>query len=431
MNVEKVNKLGLLYTLQGSSKTLKPIVFMAHTDVVPVPDPTRWTHPPFEAFFDGRWLFGRGTADCKTDLVAIFSTMERLLEQDLKNNRTIILSFGFDETTGGVRGAKQLAAHLEERYGEKSMALIIVPGGGGMRTVGDVAYALPAVAEKGSLDIVLTLTTPGGHSAAPPPHTGIGIMSRLVTAVEDQAFTPHVYENNPILDYLKCEVEYSPKTAEPWLREALERGDDFADRIVESRGEPFRWLMQTSKSIDKMHGGIKDNQLPELTEAVINYGVLPSEKIEHVLKAAADLLVPIANQYNIAVNGPGYSQIDRGAGMLNISSANILQPSPITPTGQNIGVWNMLGGTIRQVFEHTRDEFSASKVIPVGILTLGNTDTAHYWRLSDNIYRFSPRWQGTSANVHTVDEKIDMQAHSGELQFYYELIRNMDGYTAE
>ena len=91
MNLEKVNSYGLLYTLPGSSKDLKPLVMMAHQDVVPVPDPTRWKHPPFEAFFDGQWLWGRGSVDCKNNLVGILSAMERLLEQGFNNKRTIIL----------------------------------------------------------------------------------------------------------------------------------------------------------------------------------------------------------------------------------------------------------------------------------------------------------------------------------------------------
>ncbi|THW38113.1 putative vacuolar carboxypeptidase Cps1 [Aureobasidium pullulans] len=429
MELEKVHSYGLLHTMPGSSQDLKPLVIMAHLDVVPVPDPTRWKHPPFEAYFDGQWLWGRGSVDCKNNLIGIYSAMERLLEQDFKSKRTIILSFGFDEETGGFRGAKYLAAHLKEKYGENSMGMIIDEGGSGIRTIDGVAYALPAIAEKGFLDIVLTLNTPGGHSSAPPKNTNIGIMSRLITAVEEHPFGPHIDEHNPFWGYLKCEVENSPKASEPWLREALEKKEDFADRLIDSRGDKVRWSIQTSQSVDIVNGGIKDNQLPETTETIINYRVLPSDKIDDVLKTVADVLAPLANNYSIAVQGPGYSQIDRGFGVLNISSSNILQPSPLSPTGPDVGVWNIFAGTIRQVFENTGEKLSAKKVIPVGTISTGNTDTAHYWQLTKNIYRFSPRWEGTSEGVHTVDERIDMQAHLSGLRFYYELIRNMDSFV--
>lgn len=431
MNLEKVNNYGLLYTLPGSSQDLKPLLIMAHQDVVPVPELTKWSHPPFEAYFDGQWLWGRGAVDCKDTLIGVYSAMERLLEQDFKNKRTIILSFGFDEETGGFRGARYLAAHLTEKYGENSMEMV-VDEGGGMRKVNDVMYALPAIAEKGFLDIVLTLNTPGGHSSAPPKHTNIGIMSRLIAAIEDHPFAPHIDEHNPFWNYLKCEVENSPQTAEPWLREALENNEDFADRLISSRGIPVvRWFMQTSQAVDIISGGIKDNQLPETSQTTINYRVLPSDTLDGVVKAVADLLVPLANNLSIAVQGPGYSQLDRGAGVLNISTLNPLPPSPISPTGPSIAIWNLFAGTIRQVFENTSERLSASKVIPVGTISVGNTDTAHYLNLTRNVYRFSPVSEETARGAHTVDERIDVQAHLGGVKFYYELMRNMDGFSGD
>lgn len=430
MNLEVVNKYGLLYTLPGSSQDLKPLLLMAHLDVVPVPDPTKWSHPPFEAYFDGQWLWGRGAIDCKNALIGVYSAMERLLEQNFKNKRTIILSFGFDEETDGFRGAKHLATHLTEKYGENSMGMI-VDEGGGMLKVNDVMYAVPGIAEKGFLDIALTLSTPGGHSSAPPEHTNIGIMSRLIAAVEDHPFTPHIDEHNPNWNYLKCEVENSPETVEPWLREALENKEDFADRLISSRGDLYRWLMQTSQAVDVINGGIKDNQLPEMSQAIINYRVLPSDTIDGVVKAVADILAPLANNLSIAVQGPGYSQIDHGSGILNISLPKAYQPSPISPTGPDVGVWNIFAGSIRQVFENTSERLSAKKVVPVGIMSADNTDTRHYLKLTRNVYRFSPLTEKTAKGAHTVDERIDMGAHLGAVKFYYELIRNMDVYNGD
>ncbi|KEQ71631.1 vacuolar carboxypeptidase Cps1 [Aureobasidium namibiae CBS 147.97] len=431
MNLELVNNYGLLYTITGSSQDLKPLLIMAHQDVVPIPDPTKWSHPPFEAYFDGQWLWGRGAVDCKNTLIGIYSAMERLLEQDFKNKRTIVLSFGFDEETGGSRGAKHLAAHLTEKYGEDSMEMI-VDEGGGMRKVDDVMYALPAIAEKGFLDIVLTLNTPGGHSSAPPKHTNIGIMSRLIAAVEDHPFTPHIDEHNPFWNHLKCEVENSPKTTEPWLREALENKEDFAEKLISSRGDSVvRWFVQTSQAVDIINGGIKDNQLPEMSQSIINYRVLPSDTIDGVVKAVADLLTPLANNLSIAVQAPGYTQLDRGSGILNVSTLNPLPPSPISPTGPSIAIWNLFAGTIRQVFENTSERLSSKKVVPVGTISVGNTDTAHYLKLTRNVYRFSPVSEETAKGAHTVDERIDVQAHLGGIKFYYELIRNMDGYTGD
>lgn len=53
-------------------------------------------------------------------------------------------------------------------------------------------FAMPGMGEKGYLDLVITVSTPGGHSSVPPPHTGIGIMSEIVAAVESHPFEQKV-----------------------------------------------------------------------------------------------------------------------------------------------------------------------------------------------------------------------------------------------
>lgn len=59
--IEKVNRLGLVYTLEGAKANLKPVMLTAHQDVVPAQTSLdRWTHPPFEGVFDGTTVWGRG-----------------------------------------------------------------------------------------------------------------------------------------------------------------------------------------------------------------------------------------------------------------------------------------------------------------------------------------------------------------------------------
>lgn len=427
MQLEKINRLGLLYTLQGSSAELKPIIFMAHQDVVPVSNPSTWTHPPFEAHYDGTWLWGRGTVDCKNNLIGLLSAAEELLEQGFVTKRTIIFSFGFDEETGGERGGKHLAARLHEKIGTDGADMILDEGGMGIEKIGSVVYARPATAEKGYVDLVMDLETPGGHSSRPPSHTGIGIMARLVEALEDNAFKPHLDDANPFRNFLECEAQYSPEDVEPWLEEGLLSGKDLGDAIVKSRGEQVRWSIQTSQAVDVIRGGEKDNVLPTHVQTVINYRVLPTEDMDEMFKRIADSLASVAHSFNISVEGLGYSEHDSGLGLLNLTTKDRLSPSPITPTGPDVAIWNSFSATIRQVFEETTGPSGQGLVVPVGDIMTGNTDTAHYWDISKNIYRFSPRWEGSFEGVHSSDERIMMQTHMDGIRMYYELIRNLNG----
>ena len=90
---------------------------MAHQDVVPAASLSRWSHPPFEPYYDGQFLWGRGSSDCKNNLIGILSDVESLLEQAWKPHRTLVLAFGFDEETGGIRGAAGISqSELNFRY---------------------------------------------------------------------------------------------------------------------------------------------------------------------------------------------------------------------------------------------------------------------------------------------------------------------------
>lgn len=153
-----INKHGLVYTVPGSDEDLKPILLTAHQDIVPVDDETldEWTYPPFEGHYDQRtgYLYGRGTADDKSALTGLMSALEALLAQeDYDPRRTVILAFGFDHEISGERGAGEIAKHLLKKYGEDGIAFILDEGGSGLQQVDNTLYALPAVYEKGYLDV--------------------------------------------------------------------------------------------------------------------------------------------------------------------------------------------------------------------------------------------------------------------------------------
>ena len=402
---------------------------MAHQDVVPAGSPSKWKYLPFQAYYDGTYLWGRGAADCKNNLIGLLSTMEHLLSQAFQPTRTIAFAFGFDEETGGERGARQIAAHLEQKYGRNSFAMIVDEGGMGVATKGNVAYARPAIAEKGFLDILIGLDVNGGHSSRPPIHTGIGIMAEVILALENHPLQPVLSDKNPYRNVLECEVRHSPREVERWLRRALLRhrpGDEVGRRIADSRGGDARYAIQTSQAVTIIKGGEKDNQLPDSVHALVNYRIAPHDTVEIIKRRVLTILEPLAHSHGLAIQGFGHNESRTGNGSLLLSSNLDLAPAPVSPTGPEQAVWRLFAGTIRQVFEDT-DALREKTVVPVGDIMLGNTDTIHYWNLSRNIYRFSPAREGTRLGIHTVDERVLMQAHVEGMRFYYDLIRNFDG----
>lgn len=395
---------------------------MAHQDVVPIDDPNDWTYPPFSGHYDGQWLWGRGSSDCKNTLIGVLSAVEDLLKQGWAPTRTLVLSFGYDEESKGWKGAGSLAEHLEKRYGKDSFEFIIDEGGMGIQTIGDKIYAMAGVGEKGAIDIHISLSIDGGHSSIPPPHTGIGIISEIIYHLErEELFTPRLDLSHPSRQGLTCQAKHSADFVEPWLWPALESSDytGLAEALAASRGDRVRFLYQTSQAADLINGGVKINALPEKINATVNYRVAIHENTDVVRARAINIISPIAKAHNLTFTAFGAGDEAQPNNHLDISDYALpLEPAPISPTSPSDAVWTRLSGVTRQFFESLPASGNKT-VLVVGDVMTGNTDTRFYWNLTRNIWRFSPIRPDGTKNIHTVDERIDIAVHLEGLAFYY------------
>jgi carboxypeptidase PM20D1 len=169
---EFVNELSLLYTWPGSDPAAKPIMLMAHQDVVPIAPGTErdWQVEPFSGEIRDGFVWGRGAWDDKANLFAIFEAIETLAASGFKPRQTIYIASGHDEEIGGEQGAKAIAALLQSR----GVKLDFVVDEGLLITEGilkglDRPAALIGIAEKGYLTLALAAKARPGHSSMPPP----------------------------------------------------------------------------------------------------------------------------------------------------------------------------------------------------------------------------------------------------------------------
>jgi hypothetical protein len=79
---EAINDYSVIYTWKGSG-TGKPVLLLAHLDVVPVDPSTEssWIHPPFSGDIADGYVWGRGAIDDKGSALAILEAIELLLAQ--------------------------------------------------------------------------------------------------------------------------------------------------------------------------------------------------------------------------------------------------------------------------------------------------------------------------------------------------------------
>ncbi|CAM9022303.1 unnamed protein product [Wickerhamomyces anomalus] len=432
LKVETVDKISLLYTWEGSDPDLKPLLLTAHQDVVPVEPKTKnlWTHDPYGGVFDGEYLWGRGSSDCKNLLIGTLEAVEQLIKDGFKPTRSIILGFGNDEESTGF-GASALNRTITERYGSDSI-FAIVDEGTGVINYDDQYIAIPSTAEKGHLNVFIELTTPGGHSSVPPDHTSIGIISRLVALLEDHPFDPILSAKNPLSQFLKTVTKDSKNVPDSLKKDIqnLDKDKSANERVIEylSKEPSTNYAIRTSQAIDIIHGGVKSNALPEYVTLLINHRISADSNSKETVDHFLTHLKKISKQFDLGIILDGEFIIPSTKnGVFNVSAQDPLEPSPISPIDGEI--WDVFAGTIKHVFDDIvlKDTNETLKIAPY--LMVGNTDTRRYWGLTRNIYRFQAQLaksEDLTSGIHSVNEHISVDQHLQVLTFLYEFILNVD-----
>lgn len=468
LDFANVNTHGLVYTWRGSDSSLKPSLLAAHQDVVPVLPSTRgqWDHDPYDAYFDGTTIWGRGVSDDKNSLVGILEAIEVILtrEPEYTPRRTLVVAFGFDEEVSGYRGAGEITKHLQSVWGPDSFEVLVDEGGQGIFESHGVQLAVPGIGEKGYFDAKITLNTPGGHSSIPPDHTSIGIIGDLSTLIESNPFEPVLSAHNPYYQFLQCLAVHSDELDPAFRAAILNAGHNIvANRAVQkaiSADRLTRYNIQTSQALDLVSGGLKINALPEEVVLAVNFRVSVESSVSETREKLVGNVKTIAKRYGLGLKVNATSKHSYAtAGESDIvqilpatengefiieNYASFIEPAPVSPsTGPT---WDTLAGTIREVFENfagpvidpsnppadkdqQEDSVDAKKKKPIIIapsLMTANTDTKHYWPLTKNIYRFSPTrvTDIRMGNIHTVNENLPFEVHRESVVFYYSFIKN-------
>lgn len=414
LELEVVNEHALVYTWQGSDRSLKPVLLTGHQDVVPIAEDTRhqWTHDPFSGYFDGTYVNGRGVHDCKNNVVALFSSITALLEAGFTPQRTIVLGFGFDEESPKLLGAYHISKHLEARWGRDAFAFLLDEGAIGITKTNGRTMGTPQASEKGCADAVIKVHVPGGHSSLAPPHTSIGILSEVVYVLENDAkknFPSKLTPANPFFYTLHCVAEDPHTDLSPSLRDAI-LNPRKKEELVELLKKDFSAdiMIRTSQAVTIFNSGSKSNALPQYAEALVNYRISNEQSLSALYSALSASIGPVAKKHNLTftthiVNGSSPSN-DIPEYTLSLSFLRSLEPSPVS--SHNTEAWRLFSGVIKHVFD---EEGDGNDVLVAPTIAQGNTDTKYYWDLAKQIYRFGPlrAWHDEGwGGIHDVNERV-------------------------
>ncbi|MBO4837247.1 MAG: M20/M25/M40 family metallo-hydrolase [Clostridia bacterium] len=393
----KWEKVGysLLITLPGTDKDLRPALFMAHQDVVPVVPGTesKWLHRPFSGDVADGCIWGRGAMDIKQMLIAELESAEYLLSHGHTFERTVYLAFGEDEETCSA-GARAIAALLRERG--ITLEYVLDEGAGDVTDAGDwgapgARICTIGMYEKGYGDLRLRVRSSGGHSSNPFYGTSLGWLSEAIAAILQHP--PAARLSGSVKNSL--EVLSPMITEEPirtWAKDAEKHEEEILGWFL--RHESLYHLVRTTVAPTMISGGAPaGNVMPQDMEAVINFRMIPEDTPEGLIREYRKLLGDKV-------------QLDW-----------VQQISASVPS--DIGAYGY--GCLKTVLEHYFD-----RLIFIPVQNRGATDARYYESICRCVMRFGPFLEEedvSAEGVHGTNERISVRAY---LQGIRVLIRLME-----
>jgi carboxypeptidase PM20D1 len=385
----------LVYEWRGSDPVAKPIIVMAHQDVVPVTAGTEqdWKHPPFMGDIAEKAVWGRGAVDDKGSLIALFEAIEGLVKQGFQPKATVWLVSGHDEEFGGT-GAKGAADFLASK-GVKAMFTIDE----GSAVISDAPTIngpaiLIGVAEKGYATLKVTANATGGHSSMPPTEIGTVNLAKAVVAINDNQFPSALYPPASGMIETFAGIKggaVKMAVANQWLF-----GGRVRSQIAESPAGAA--MLHTTIAPTMLQGSPKENVLPQSATALINYRIAPWNTSKDVMARAKDSVaaLPVVLSWNKEPR----------------------EPSPISST-QSQG-WKMISAVAQA-------EVPGAPVAPY--LVVAGTDSRSMAPVSDDVYRFQPIIFASkeTSMIHGTNEHMTLDNLARMIRFYARLIATSVG----
>ncbi|MBR7181599.1 MAG: M20/M25/M40 family metallo-hydrolase, partial [Clostridia bacterium] len=273
-SVERLEGRGLLLCWQGRAHDA-PTVLMAHYDVVPA-DAAGWEKPPFEGVIADGYLWGRGTLDTKVTLNAALSAANHLIAEGFVPEQDIYFAFSGSEEISGTG-----AVHIVERFAARGITPAMVLDEGGAVVEGafpglKAPCAYISIAEKGMMNVTLSVASQGGHASTPPKITPIGRLSRACCVIEKKPFPMKL--NKPAAAMFGTLGRYSGFLlrvifANLWAFRGV------LDAFARKAGGEINAMLRTTVAFTQASGSSAPNVLPPQATMTANLRLNPEDSV--------------------------------------------------------------------------------------------------------------------------------------------------------
>jgi acetylornithine deacetylase/succinyl-diaminopimelate desuccinylase-like protein len=349
-------------------------------------NPKDWQRDPFKLIEENGYLYGRGVADMKTNLITLVETFMRFKREGFVPKRGMILVFSGDEETD-MASTRELA----KRYHDAEFLLNADAGGGTLNAEGKpILYEIQA-AEKSYADFLLTVTSKGGHSSEPDPrHNAIYKLARAIDAVAAYSFP--VRHNDITLASLKALGEHNSGALAEAMRQFAAHPDDAKAAAVISADPAYVGQIRTTCVATMLDAGHALNALPQRANANINCRIFPGVSIASVKAALAKV-------------------IDNPAVAISVRP-----PPPVTSPASPLrpDVVDAVTATIHE-------RFPGVEVVPG--MSSGASDSMYFRNAGVPCYGVSPNFAKPNTTfAHGLNEKLPAAEVPAALDFWHSLL---------
>ena len=387
-SMERIPDRALLFRWPGKEAG-DPAVMMAHYDVVPVNE-EKWDKPPFAAIIEDGVLWGRGTLDTKVTINGVLSAANYLIGQGFQPEKDIYFAFSGGEEVNGL-GAPNIVQYFVDHNITPSM--VVDEGGAVVENVFPGVKqpcGLVGIAEKGMMNVQYRTVSAGGHASAPKPHTPVGVLAAACKKVEDHPFKAHI--EGPAAQMFDTLGRYSSLLyrvifANLWCFGWV------IDLLGKSSGGEMNALVRTTSAFTQMQGSSARNVIPPEATMVANMRLNPADSVasatEYLKKTVADENV-------------------------EITVLESFEPSRISRI--DCEAWDKVSAAVAETWKGC---------IVAPYLMVQCSDSRHYGRISDKVYRFSAMdlTSEERATIHGNNERIRLETVSKAVEFYIHLMK--------
>jgi acetylornithine deacetylase/succinyl-diaminopimelate desuccinylase-like protein len=366
----------------------KPILFVAHTDVVPAVT-SAWTTDPFVLEENDGFFYGRGVIDDKFGTTALTTAFLRLKSQGFVPENDLIVALTGDEETNMDSITTLVSEHLD--LIDADFALVVDSGHGLSNAADEPVAAFLQLAEKTYATYVITARNGGGHSSRPRSDNAIYDVADAINAIRNYEF-PLRYDKASLDYFANMAPIVGGELGDAMQRFAESPEDEEAVRYL-SKDPEYAGKLRTTCVPTMVRGGHVENALPEEAQLMVNCRLYPGVPADEV---DARLVEVIANP-----------EID----VLRESTASLVGPSPL-----RADVVAKVQGVVSQLHPGV-------PVIP--FMSPGTTDGKYLRAAGIDAYGATGLFFREGADrSHGSDERLRVRSFYAGLEFWYLLMRS-------